>query len=382
MSLVFVLVFSITVQSNASSIESEKTKKAQLEKELNNTNSLLDDLESSKSDTEAYIKKLDTKLSEIADYMQDLQDQTAAKQAEITATQAELDSTTASINEQYEAMKKRIKFMYENGNTAYIELILGSDDVTDFLNKAEYISEITSYDRKMLTKMQETKATIEQAKADLEAQNNQLNALTEEANQSQAAVQVLVSAKQSELQTYESDISDAETQVEDLQEDIKAQEELIKELEEIERKRKEEEAKRQAALVTYDGGVFAWPLPGHYTISSEYSTRTDPISGETAFHNGIDIPAPTGTQITAAYDGEVAWSYYSSTAGNWIGIDHGNGLYTIYMHCSKSLVSEGDKVTKGQAIGLVGSTGRSTGAHLHFSVRLNGEYVNPHNYVG
>ena len=109
----------------------------------------------------------------------------------------------------------------------------------------------------------------------------------------------------------------------------------------------------------------------------------DPITGEpNAYHNGIDIGAPYGSDIVAAHDGVVAWAYYSQTAGNFIGIDHGDGLYTVYMHCSKLLVSENQTVKAGETIGLVGSTGRSTGPHLHFGVRLNGEYVNPMEYLG
>lgn len=124
-----------------------------------------------------------------------------------------------------------------------------------------------------------------------------------------------------------------------------------------------------------------WPLPGRTYISSYFGNRSDPFTGITSYHSGIDIPAPTGTEIHAACGGEVAWAYYSSTAGNWVGIDHGNGLYTVYMHMSKILVTEGQEVQTGDVIGLVGSTGRSTGPHLHLSVRLNGDYVEPLNYV-
>ena len=106
-----------------------------------------------------------------------------------------------------------------------------------------------------------------------------------------------------------------------------------------------------------------------------------PTLGIERFHNGIDIPAPTGTPIMAVSGGQVAWSYLSSSAGNWIGIDHGNGTYSVYMHMSSRLVKEGDYVTTGQIIGLVGSTGRSTGPHLHLSIRVDGNYVNPLNYV-
>ena len=143
----------------------------------------------------------------------------------------------------------------------------------------------------------------------------------------------------------------------------------------------ERKRKLQGITLTYDGGRLEWPLPGYSRISSDFGTRVHPITGITHTHSGIDLPAPTGTPIYAAYDGQVAWSNYNWSAGNWVGIDHGNGLYTVYMHMSKLLVSEGQYVKKGDLIGLVGSTGSSTGPHLHFSIRLNGAYVDPKQYV-
>ena len=129
-------------------------------------------------------------------------------------------------------------------------------------------------------------------------------------------------------------------------------------------------------------GNYLWPLSGYSSISSSFSTRSNPFGGSsTEFHNGIDIPAPSGTSIMAVSDGWVAWSSYSSSAGNWIGIDHGNGVHSIYMHMSSRIAKEGDYVTAGQVIGRVGSTGRSTGPHLHLSICVDETYMNPLDYV-
>ena len=127
---------------------------------------------------------------------------------------------------------------------------------------------------------------------------------------------------------------------------------------------------------------YLWPLSGYSRLSSSFSTRKNPFGGRsTEFHNGIDIPAPSGTSVMAVSDGWVAWSSYSNSAGNWIGIDHGNGLHSIYMHMSSRVVQTGDYVEAGQVIGLVGSTGRSTGAHLHLSICVDETYVDPLDYV-
>ena len=161
--------------------------------------------------------------------------------------------------------------------------------------------------------------------------------------------------------------------------EIKAQEEEIKALEQA----IAEEKKKLLAesLLKYDGGKFKFPLASYTRVSSEYGDRMHPILNVPQFHNGVDFAAPKGTAIYAAYDGKVVAATYSSTMGNYVMIDHGDGLYTIYMHASKLYVKKDTIVVRGETIAAVGSTGRSTASHLHFSVRLNGEYVSPWNYL-
>lgn len=126
---------------------------------------------------------------------------------------------------------------------------------------------------------------------------------------------------------------------------------------------------------------FIWPLQGYYELSSEYGWRKNPFGEQDEFHSGIDIPAPEGTKVHASAAGTVEWSAWSDTAGNWIGINNENGIYTVYMHMSKLLVNDNEKVSQGQIIGLVGTTGSSNGNHLHFAVKKNGLYVDPFDYV-
>lgn len=381
--------------SNADSlfatIQDEEDKKQQMEDDLEDVKSVIEELEQYKSNQEAYISKMDAQLTKVTDSIYEYKQQAKEKQTAIAKKKKQIKAAKADIEVQYENMKKRIQFMYENGNTLYAEMVLSSKSISDFLNRAEYISDITEYDRKMLTKLQNSKAKLNKQKAKLESEQEELNDLIAKTEKEQADMQQLISAKQSVIKEYDDNISTKEEAAAALKEDIKAQEAIISELKELERKRKEEEERRrqealkqqqQADLPTYDGGVFKWPLPGYSYISSEFGYRTDPFTGEQAYHNGLDIPAPEGTPIIAAYDGEVIWAYLSSSAGNWIGIDHGDGITTIYMHASKLLVSAGQKVKAGDTIALVGTTGRSTGNHLHFTVRVNGADVNPHDYVG
>jgi murein DD-endopeptidase MepM/ murein hydrolase activator NlpD len=391
MGLAFVVaMIAIVKPLGATTIEDEKKKQEQMESELRDYESMLDDLEGLKADTEAYIVELDAQLNRLTTHMTELNNQVAAKQTQIDEMNTKLQQQEADIVVQYNAMKKRIQYMFENGNSYYLEMLLGSDSMADFLNRAEYMKEITDYDRKMLDKMKATKVEIENTKTTLEAEKQSLETMVAQVDAEKKSVDALVAGKQQQLLTTMNEIDGAISEISEMQADIETQKQIIAELEEIERKRREEEERRrqeaeklnqQLNIPSYDGGMFMWPTPDSHRITSPYGYRTDPINGQTAFHNGVDVGAPTGTPIYAAYGGEVAWAYYSSSAGNWIGIDHGDGLYTIYMHCSALLVSQGQQVSKGTLIGRVGSTGRSTGPHLHFSVRKDGEYVDPYNYL-
>ncbi len=375
--LVIFMVLSCPISPQATDdISDAQKKKDEMEAELKDTKSKLDKLESLKSDTQAYIKEMDIYLNEINDNIYLLEQDVVAKQADIEKTKSEIDAAEIDIALQYESMKLRIQYMYENGDNSYMDILFASGDISEILNKAEYLVEILEYDRDMMAKLQNTKELIEASKVRLESDLAALNDSKKEAEEEKAAVEELVREKEAQLSYTNSEIVSKEEAIKRQLEDIAEQEKLIDEL-----KRIEEERKKKATQLTYDGGAMMWPTPGSTRISSPFGNREDPFTGVLSFHSGIDIAAPIGTPIYAAYNGEVAWSNYSSSAGNWIGIDHGNGLYTIYMHMSKLIANVGDKVSTGDLIGLMGSTGRSTGSHLHFSVRLNGEYQSPLSYV-
>ncbi|MFI3213211.1 MAG: M23 family metallopeptidase, partial [Eubacteriales bacterium] len=176
-----------------------------------------------------------------------------------------------------------------------------------------------------------------------------------------------------EITAYESDISTQQEAIEAYEEELAQQTQLISDLEKA--------ISELESSLTYDGGMFQWPVPSYKYISSDYGYRINPITGAEQFHSGVDMAAASGAPILAAYDGQVVAAAYSSSMGNYIMIDHGDALYTIYMHCSALYVSTGATVSKGDKIAAVGTTGSSTGNHLHFGVRLNGSYVNPWNYL-
>ena len=374
----------ISTASNSyatNSIDDAKEEKEKLEAELKDTEAKIESLKALKDDTAAYIKQMDSYIEDLVTNIVKLENDIEAKKVAIEEKQAEIVEIEEDIASQYEAMKLRIRYMYENGEVSYISMFFESEDMSDFLNRAEYLAEITQYDREMLLRLQDTEESLKLAKSKLDSELTSLNEMLAEVEEEKEAADVLVVSKRAELSATNEELSEQEAEKLQHEEDIKSQEEYIAELEEIERKRKEQEALLGNTIGNYDGSGMIWPVPGYSRISSHFGYRSDPFTGEKSFHSGTDIPAPIGTPILAAYKGQVAWSYYSTSAGNWIGIDHGNGLYTIYHHMSKLIAEEGQMVNTGDVIGLCGTTGRSTGPHLHFTVRLNGKYVEPLDYV-
>lgn len=407
-SLALVVILCATtpgITSYATDIDDANDKISDLENEADDIQETIDELESAKSDINTYISEVDADLSEISNSIYEIEQEYDEVEEKLEETQEQLEEAQESIDEQYASMKLRIQFMYENGDTEYINMLFGSESISDFLNSIEYVSELTEYDRQMLVKMQETKELIETSEKELLDYQDELETLLAEKTSEQEELEALLNEKENELANYEAQIASAEESLDEIDEEIEAQEEVLQKLEEAESKRQAEEessrkaaeeASRQAAQNSTQSTTasssssgssqtsssgFIWPCPSSHTVSSSFGYRQSPTAGASSYHQGIDISASYGSTIVAAASGTVEWACYSSSAGYWIGIYHGNGTYTVYMHCSSLLVSEGASVSQGQTIALVGSTGYSTGNHLHFGVRINGAYVNPLNYV-
>lgn len=368
-----------SIREKESAIEEAEKQKQSLQSGLTDVKQLVADLENSKKNLKDYVAELDKNLSEIEAKIAELKELISDKEEEIEETEESLEEAIATEEEQYEAMKQRIKFIYEQGQTFYLDLLFSSDNFSEVLNRTEFVEKIAAYDRKKLEEYQEVREKIEILKEELEAEKLVLDAASEAVEEEQAAVNALIASKEQEIKTYDADISNKSQLVAEYEAEIAAQNAAIAALEQAvaEEKKKLEEANR----TKYDGGTFKWPAPSYTRISDDYGYRIHPTLGVQQFHNGVDMAAPSGSPILAAYDGEVVAAAYNASMGNYIMIDHGDSLYTIYMHASALYVSAGAHVSKGDKIAAVGSTGRSTGPHLHFSVRLNGSYVSPWNYL-
>lgn len=368
-----------SIQEKQDAIDEANSEKKELQSGLTDVKKVISSLETSKNNLSAYISELDQTLSEAQARILELNTMITDKETEIAETSAELDEAIAAEEEQYESMKKRIKFIYERGDTFYLETVLTAQSFSDLINKAEYVEKLSAYDQNMLEEFQATREYVAVCKEQLEAEQELLEEAKVDVEAEQESLETLIAEKEEQITAYENDISNRESLVAEYEAEIAAQDAEIQALEAAVAAEKEELAKENTR--TYDGGVFAWPAPSYTRISDDYGMRMHPTLNVEKFHNGIDLAAPGGSPILAAYDGTVVAAAYSTTMGNYIMIDHGDSLYTIYMHASALYVSKGDNVVKGQKIAAVGSTGRSTGNHLHFGVRLNGSYVSPWDYL-
>ena len=364
----------------------EQQKKDALDKikdiksDINQIKKNIQQLEADKSNLQNYIARLDEEAASLTRQIEKLNEDIEEKKEEIVQAQAELDEAQRVADQQYEDMKLRIQYLYENGNPSYLEMFLTADSIGDFLNKSTYVKAMSEYDRKMMDEYIAQKEAVAAAKAVLESEEEELELMADAAKEQKETVEALIKKKTAEIQSYQAQIDSQNSEAAEFKEDLEEQEKLLNQIEE----QIAAAALANASMDDGDGGAsgFVWPCPSSRRITSGLGPRTQPVPGASTNHKGIDIGAAHGSSIVAAAGGRVTTSTYSGSAGNYIVISHGNGLSTVYMHCSALYVSAGDVVSAGQSIAAVGSTGFSTGPHLHFGVIKNGAYVNPRNYVG
>jgi len=371
-----------SIKQKQKEIEEAQKKKKELQSGLTEVKEIMEDLKDTRADLQAYVEKLDQNLSEVEAKIAELKTLISEKEDEIVKTTEELEDALEKEQTQYRTMKERVQFLYEQGDTYYLELLLDADSFGEFVNKKEYITKMSEYDTKMLKEYVTNRELIEVCKAELEAEEELLKEAKDKVDKEQANLEELIATKEQEINRYTGDIKNKQQAIAEYEADIAMENDTIKALEEAlaaERKRLLEE--QGSERIIYDGGMFKWPAPSYTRVSSDYGWRLHPTLGVDKFHNGIDLAAPGGSPILAAYDGQVIGAGYNSSMGNYIMINHGGGLITIYMHASALYVSSGDMVGRGEKIAAVGTTGRSTGNHLHFGVRLDGDYVSPWNYL-
>ncbi|MGN0735854.1 MAG: murein hydrolase activator EnvC family protein [Anaerovoracaceae bacterium] len=312
----------------------------------------LDDVEAAQDELSKKMAQIEKDVKEMQKKVDNLNYMISQTTSEISSTEEKIQKKEKEMTEREDNLNERLKVMYKNGSVGFVDILLGSSSISEFVSNMEIIQKIYQNDMEVLEtlkkeheELQEIKATLKERKEKLSAQKTEL-----------AADKADLDAKKKELEAEE--------------DKLKAEADRLT----------AEIVKLMDKNSPYVGGEFTWPCPASRYISSSFGNRLHPILKVWKFHTGIDIGCSAGKDIVAAASGKVIMSKVYGGYGNCVMIDHGGGIVTLYGHASKLLVSEGQTVKRGQTIALVGSTGRSTGPHLHFEVRKNGEYINPMNY--
>ena len=315
---------------------------------------------------------------------------------QIADKQVELENAQQKADEYYQLFLARFRDLEEQGSVSYWSILFDAASFSDLLDRISFIADVVHYDNQIVDQLQAARQAVADAKADLETnQAEQVQAKTDlesqqaELSTDEAAVDAAIAEINSKADVYQSQLDEIKSQADALDEQIaaaqkeyEAQVAAEKAAQEAANKNNNSSSNSNSSSSSSGSGRISMVWPCASTrVTSGFGKRNSPTAGASTYHKGIDIGASTGTAIYAAASGTVTEAGYSSSRGNYVVIYHSNGVSTAYMHCSALYVSSGDKVSQGQTIAAVGSTGISTGPHLHFSVIEDGTYVNPRNYV-
>ena len=377
---------SLTIEKNK-----KKQEQMQIKNKINKEKSNISNTENEKKSVSTDIENLDAKIQVTSAKISTLESEIVRLNKDIAENQEKLEEAQVNLSENTDALRMRLREMYKRGNVNYLEVILNSKDIEELLRNNEIISSIARADRELIEFIQEQIDTIKETEERLQIDKAKVSASKAAVENERQSYQAAVDAKnnymkvlESNLDLYKAEFEKAQANWDSLDAEIVRLQKQISE-----QKKAEEAAARRATRVhsnitvssgPRNGQSYTWPLPGHYSISSPFGYRMHPILGYSKFHSGVDIPAPSGTPIVAAKSGTVIMSQLMSGYGNVVMVDHGDTV-TVYAHCSALNVGVGESVKAGDVIAFVGSTGLSTGAHLHFEVRVNGSPVNPLGYV-
>lgn len=338
--LIFVLAFSLGTYTLAYADDLSE-KQEELNEIKEEKNNVAKDMETLIADIEKQQKEVDK-----------LQQSMDKKQTEIDQAIADIEETKRDIEERQDGLNQRLRTMYKNGSVGYLDVLLGSNSISEFLTNVEMIQRIYRNDQEMLKVLEQQHRELEEKQAVLEKERDSLREQKAEAQEKKAALQVDKEALQEKLDALNAEADRVSSEIANMQDQDKI----------------------------YEGGAFQWPTTSSY-ITSPFGFRIHPITGIYTGHTGIDIGVGMGNPVYAAADGKVIVA--SNGYGGYgvaVVIDHGSGISTLYGHNSSLNVSVGQNVTRGQVVAYSGNSGWSTGPHLHFEVRVGGSYVDPMSY--
>lgn len=362
------------VSANASDLSGDL---ADLQKEREELEKQLNKIEN-KRDAELEKKEiLDKQINSVKKEIDIATQQLDTLDVELENANAKLDAASEAYDLAFEESKAYIRLAYEGGTVSNLEIILSSGSIREFITRVEIVREIMSYQQNVIKKLQDTKDTIESTQKVIQEKHDKQKSVT---NELEKREQVL-NTKQAASDAMVNKFNDKQDELSAMIEEVERQEAELQA--EIRRQLAEEAQKEDGGSKVPVSNGFLYPLDSKWkTITSPYGYRVHPTTGVYKLHTGVDISGSgiSGANIYAAKNGTVLKGGYHRAYGNYCLINHGDGTATLYAHMSTLMTSVGSTVTQGQVIGKVGSTGYSTGAHLHFEVLVNGEYVNPLQY--
>ena len=346
-----------------------QTQRDELQNQLSEANGELDEVQSNLSENLQQVEKLDKKISSAESELEEQESKITELKESISKIETELNTVTEKYEKQTELFKKRLVEIYEAGETHYLDILLKSRSLSDFLSSYYVITELAEIDNNLISELETKKKSIDLSRQKLQNEKEELATIIE--NQTRVARTLQNTKKMRE--SFIEKLSDDEKNLQAKIDEINIQyEQVNKQILEL---------AMQGIDTAYIGGELAWPVPGYTRITSKYAMRVHPITGQYKLHTGVDIGAPEGANFIAANDGIVTKAEKNTAYGNMVIVDHGGGISTLYAHGSEILVEVGQSVKRGEAVLKVGSTGYSTGPHAHFEVRINGITTDPLPYI-
>jgi len=367
-SLMVVFLSSAILPVYADELEETRQQLQEISRSINATQSKVNSVKKQEKSIMGQIQDLEKNIQNTENQITATEDRIAFLQKSITETEADIEEKEKALEAKTDLLSERLVVLHEQGEVTYLEVLLSATDFKDFLTRYEMINSIIEQDAELIASIHKEKQDLEMKKSDLEVKKKELESALKQQESMKEQLDLQKQEKQEILSNVQQEREAYERALAELEENSRQLEALIRQM----------QGGSSEALGT---GVFTWPTPGYTSISSPYGMRYHPILKVRKMHTGVDIKAPMSATIVAADSGKVIHAGWMGGYGQVLVIDHGNGISTLYAHQSAFLVSNGQTVTKGQAIGKVGSTGWSTGPHLHFEVRINGSYTDPMPYL-
>ena len=367
LSITVTLVSSMVVPARANELDDFMAKQTEIEKAQDKAKSQIKNLQFTEEQMKQKLNELASQISVSKIALSQKDSAYLEAKASVEAAEKELLAKQKELENRQDALRKRVRGIYEEGNFRYLDILFQAADLSDLITKLEYFEKLIQNDQKLLESIKVEKDKVIQKTEALKEKRD----LAEKTRQEAVAAKSALESKKLEEQNSLAEVTQAQdelfTQIDKLEKDSNALEQKIRQL----------QAERTGGVV---GSISYWPLPDYHTISSPYGWRIHPITKAKSLHSGADIPAPNGTSIYAAGTGTVIYSGWYGAYGNTVIVDHGKGISSMYPHQSKIAVSNGQNLNAGELVGYVGSTGWSTGPHLHLEIRENGSPVDPLKY--